>query len=141
LDCPGRLIKQAAAVVCHGGYGSVLGALSLGGPVVALAIFSNDQWRNAGRVAELGAGVALDGDRGPERGMLEGPRPETFVAPGDAVETVVDDPGYRRAAGRVVGAIDALPPLDAAVDALLAIARGVYHSGASGSPAESTMSA
>jgi hypothetical protein len=92
-------------------------------------------------VAELSAGVALDGDRGPERGMLEGARPETFAALADAVETVIDDAGYRRAAGRVVGAIDALPPLDAAVDALLAIARGVHHSGASGSPAESTMSA
>jgi UDP:flavonoid glycosyltransferase YjiC (YdhE family) len=74
------VIKQAAAVVRHGGYGSVLGALSLGGPVVALPIFSNDQWRNAGRVAELGAGVALDGDRGPQRGMLEGARPEMFAA-------------------------------------------------------------
>jgi len=50
---------------------------------------------------------------------------------------VIDDPGCRRAAGRVVGAIDALPPLDAAVDALLAIA-GAFTSG---SPAESTMSA
>jgi UDP:flavonoid glycosyltransferase YjiC (YdhE family) len=67
-------------VVCQGGCGSVLGALSLGGPVVALPIFSNDQWRNAGHVAELGAGVALAGDRGPERGMLEGARPETFAA-------------------------------------------------------------
>jgi hypothetical protein len=54
---------------------------------------------------------------------------------------VIDDPGSRRAAGRVVGAIDALPPLDAAVDALLAIAPGVHHSGVSGSPAESTMAA
>jgi hypothetical protein len=73
--------------------------------------------------------------------MLEGARPETFAAPGDAVETVIDEPGYRRAAGRVVGAVDALPPLDAAVDVLLAIARGVHRSGASGSPAESRMAA
>jgi hypothetical protein len=54
---------------------------------------------------------------------------------------VIDEPGYRRAAGRVVGAIDALPPPDAAVDAPLGIARGVHHSAASGSPAESTMAA
>jgi hypothetical protein len=73
--------------------------------------------------------------------MLEGARPETFAAPGDAVERVIDEPGYRRAAGRVVGAVDALPPLDAAVDVLLAIARGVHRSGASGSPAESRMAA
>jgi UDP:flavonoid glycosyltransferase YjiC (YdhE family) len=129
------VIEDVAAVVCHGGYGSVLGALTTGVPVIALPIFSDDQWRNARRVAELEAGIALDGDRGPERRMLDGPRPETFAQLADAVETVIEDPGYRRAARRI--AIDMLPPVDAAVDLLLAVARGSHRPDGSSGPPES----
>jgi hypothetical protein len=39
----------------------------------------------------------------------------------DAVRSVLEDPGYRAAARRIEGAIDALPPVDAAVDLLRAI--------------------
>jgi hypothetical protein len=55
--------------------------------------------------------------------MLDGPGPETFAALADAVETVLADPGYRSAAHGVAAAIDALPPADAAVEVLDAIAR------------------
>jgi UDP:flavonoid glycosyltransferase YjiC (YdhE family) len=117
------VLQRAAAIVCHGGYGSVLGALAHGVPVVALPLFGDDQWRNARRVAELGAGIALDGDRGPERHMFDGPSPETCAQLGGAVEAVIADPSYRSAAGRIAGAIDALPPVDAAVDVLRAASR------------------
>jgi UDP:flavonoid glycosyltransferase YjiC (YdhE family) len=116
------VMRHAAAVVCHGGYGSVLGALAHGVPVVALPMFADDQWRNARRVAELGAGTAIGDDRGRDDGMLDGPRPDAFAALPAAVEAVIGDPGYRSAARRVAAAIAALPPVDAAAGVLEAIA-------------------
>jgi hypothetical protein len=115
------ILEQADAVICHGGYGSVLGALAAGIPVVPMPIFADDQWRNARRVAELGAGIALDGDRG--RRMLDGPGPETFAALADAIGTVLADRRYRSAAQDIAAAIDLLPPADAAVEVLGTIAR------------------
>jgi UDP:flavonoid glycosyltransferase YjiC (YdhE family) len=117
----GSVLAHAAAVVCHGGFGSVLGALAHGVPVVAMPIFGGDQWHNARRVADVGAGVALEGQHA-ERRMLEGPEPAVLDALPDAVEAVLQDPGYRRGALRIADAIDALPPIDAAVDVLQAIA-------------------
>jgi UDP:flavonoid glycosyltransferase YjiC (YdhE family) len=50
----------AAAVVCHGGYGSTLGALRHGVPLVVMPLFSSDQWVNAAAVARAGAGRIAD---------------------------------------------------------------------------------
>jgi MGT family glycosyltransferase len=119
----GAILEQAVAVICHGGYGSVLGALAAGVPVVAVPIFADDQWRNGRRVAELGAGIALDGDRGPTRRMLDGPGSETFAALADAVGAILADRRYRSAAQGIAAAIDLLPPADAAVEVLGTIVR------------------
>jgi UDP:flavonoid glycosyltransferase YjiC (YdhE family) len=83
-----------------------------------MPIFGGDQWHNARRMTEIGAGIALEGDPGPDRRMLDGPERELFAALPDAIEAVLNDPGYRRAARGIAGAIDALPPVDAAVDVL-----------------------
>jgi UDP:flavonoid glycosyltransferase YjiC (YdhE family) len=114
------IVEHAATVVCHGGYGSVLGTLAAGVPVVAMPMFGDDQWFNARRVAELGAGIALD--RGRERRTLDGPGPEQFAELATAVRTVIEDPRYRGAARGIAAAIAELPPVDAAVDVLLATA-------------------
>jgi UDP:flavonoid glycosyltransferase YjiC (YdhE family) len=124
-----QVLSHADVVVCHGGYGSVLGALAHGLPLVILPIFADDHWRNGARVAEVGAGITLDGDRGPERRMLDGPAPDAFAALPDAVAAVLGDPGYRRAADVIARSIDALAPVDAAVNVLEAIA-GRADSGA-----------
>jgi UDP:flavonoid glycosyltransferase YjiC (YdhE family) len=116
------VLPHAAAVICHGGYGSVLGALAHGLQLVTMPIFGGDQWHNGRRVAEIGAGIALEGDPGTKRRMLDGPGREVFAALPDAIESVLNDPGHRRAARGIAGAIDALPPVDAAVDVLQAIA-------------------
>lgn len=118
------VLPHADAVVCHGGYGSVLGALAHGVPVVALPMFADDQWRNARRLHDLGAGIALDGIRAPERRMLDGPDPHAFRALPAAIDAVLRDAGYRRAARGLARAIDALAPVDAAAELLVAIARG-----------------
>ena len=106
---------HAAAIVCHGGHGSTLGALAHRVPLVVLPLFSVDQWANADGVARAGAGVALVGERRTRRvGGLPGPATVGELAP--AVTRVLADPGFRRAAGEVAGAIRALPPVGAAID-------------------------
>jgi len=47
---------HAAAIVSHGGYGTTIGALRHGVPLVVLPLFSADQWANAAAVARAGAG-------------------------------------------------------------------------------------
>jgi UDP:flavonoid glycosyltransferase YjiC (YdhE family) len=56
-------MPHAAAMVGHGGSGSTLDGAQLGRPLVLVPLFA-DQGTNAGRVAEAGAGAALQG--GPE---------------------------------------------------------------------------
>ena len=114
-----RVLPHAAAVVCHGGYGSMLGALVHGVPLVVAPLFSVDQWRNARRVAALGAGVTLGETPG---GVGAGLDAEGIAALPGAVRTVIDDPGYARVARLVADEARALPPVDTAVEALRALA-------------------
>ena len=62
-----------------------------------------DQPRNAKRVAELGAGIALEDGTG---GLAA------------AVRRLLAEPSYRSAAQRVAAEVAALPPVDEAPDAL-----------------------
>jgi UDP:flavonoid glycosyltransferase YjiC (YdhE family) len=114
------IAPHAAAIVCHGGYGSTLGALAHGVPLVVLPLFSGDQWVTAAAVARAGAGVALDADHATRR-VLDLPGPDTLGRLDAAVERVLGDAGYRREAGRIADAMQTLPPVDAAVDTLAAI--------------------
>jgi UDP:flavonoid glycosyltransferase YjiC (YdhE family) len=52
------VLREASAVVCHGGSGTVLGALGAGVPMVMVAMFA-DQPVNASRVVEAGAGLLI----------------------------------------------------------------------------------
>ena len=90
------LLPHCAAVVSHGGSGSVIGALTHGLPMVLLPMGA-DQPLNAARCADLGIARALD--------AVEA-TPETVRA---AVATVLTDPSYRRAAERLRDEIAALP--------------------------------
>jgi UDP:flavonoid glycosyltransferase YjiC (YdhE family) len=107
----------AAAVVCHGGYGTTLHALTHGTPLVVLPLFSTDQWANADGVARAGAGLALDAERRSRR-VLALPGPETLAQLRPAVERVLGEPSFQRAAQRVAESIRALPPVDEAPAAL-----------------------
>src|SRR4051812_23239628 len=105
-----RWVPQAAimpnvrAMVGHGGSGTTRLALAAGVPSVIFPAFA-DQPRNANRVAELGAGIALD--------SLDG------LA--SALRRVLTEPSYRAAAERVAADIAALPPVDSAPEALRAL--------------------
>jgi UDP:flavonoid glycosyltransferase YjiC (YdhE family) len=103
-----EVFAEADAMVGHGGFGTTMGALLAGVPQVVLPLFA-DQPDNAGRIADLGAGLAAD--------------PGSVPA---AVERVLAEPAFRAAAGRIALEAQALPSIDeapAALEALVADAR------------------
>ena len=104
------VMPHAAAMVAHGGAGTTLAALAAGVPLVLLPL-SADQPINARRVAELGAGLALDGGAGAVPRLA------------GAVARVLEEPGYRAAARRVAAEVGKLPPVEEAAADLSAIAQ------------------
>jgi UDP:flavonoid glycosyltransferase YjiC (YdhE family) len=115
--------RHADLIVCHGGFGSTLGALAHGTPLVVLPLFSNDQWANAEAVARAGAGVAV-ADDATKRKALDLPGPATIEELARAVTSVIDEPAYRQRAAELADAIRALPPVDEAVPFIEEIASG-----------------
>lgn len=111
----------ADVVVCHGGFGSTLGTLVHGTPLVVVPVFSSDQWDNAEAAVRTGAGVALADDRS-ARKALELPSDEVISGLASAVESVRRDGRFRSAAEDVATAMNALPETRDAVDLLEAIA-------------------
>jgi UDP:flavonoid glycosyltransferase YjiC (YdhE family) len=97
-----ELMPHVAAMVCHGGSGTLTMGLAAGVPMAVLPLFADQPW-NAERVDALGAGIHLEG--GPE--AVNGLR--------EAVVRLTGDPGYRATAQRIAAEMRALPPVDAAV--------------------------
>lgn len=98
-------LPHCAAVISHGGSGSVIGALAHGLPMVLLPMGA-DQPQNAGRCAELGVAQVLD---------------VVVATPDDVREAlmrVLDDPSYRQRAERLRDEISSLPPPEQAVPLL-----------------------
>jgi UDP:flavonoid glycosyltransferase YjiC (YdhE family) len=116
------VLAQAAAVVCHCGSGTTLGALAHGVPIVGVPLFSGDQWNNARRVAATGAGIVIEGAT---RAATALPGADVVAALPAAVERVLGEPAFRRAARTLASAFAALPPVDRAPAVLerLALAR------------------
>ena len=102
------VVARAALMVIHGGYGTTHGALMGGVPLVVAPLFA-DQPHNARRVAELGAGVALPEPHSLAR--LPDDAPRTLAGLGEAIEHVLGDPRYRRAARRVGAGAAPLRPV------------------------------
>jgi MGT family glycosyltransferase len=76
-----QLFPEAAVVVCHGGHGTIMRALTSGAPVVVVPA-SGDQYENAARVRWAKVGVSV-----PNK-FING---RTIAA---AVEKVLADPSY-----------------------------------------------
>jgi MGT family glycosyltransferase len=83
-----ELMPHLDAVVCHAGLNTVSEALSCGVPLV-VAPHTRDQPINGAQVVRIGAGVRLHFHRA-SPGQLR-----------ESVLTLLSDPGYRTAAGRV----------------------------------------
>jgi UDP:flavonoid glycosyltransferase YjiC (YdhE family) len=109
--------RRADVIVCHGGFGSTLGTLAHGAPLVILPLFSADQWANGEAVVRAGAGVTVADDR-TVRNVLDLPGAETLGQLAGAVTSAINDPSYRREAGRIAEAMRVLPPVDESVHLL-----------------------
>jgi len=96
------LFPRCAAVVTHGGFGTVLSALSYGLPLVIIPI-SADQPRNARRCTALGVGRALD------------PTEVTPETVREAVRAVLHEPSYSVHAQRLREEMATLPGQEYAV--------------------------
>ncbi|HEV2309345.1 MAG TPA: nucleotide disphospho-sugar-binding domain-containing protein, partial [Acidimicrobiia bacterium] len=107
------VLSLARAVVCHGGSGTLLGALAAGVPLVVVPVFG-DQVDNGRRVAAAGAGVVADGDP-----------PAALIS--ERITSVVADTSYRDAARRIAREMVSTPTVDEALARPLAEAatRGV----------------
>ena len=99
------LLPRCAVVVTHGGFGTIMGCLGVGVPMVVIPA-QGDQPRNARRCADLGVGRVVGPD---ER------TPEAIRA---AVPAVLADPAYRRNAEGLRDAMAALPGMDHAIQLL-----------------------
>lgn len=114
------VLPHCAAVVCHAGSGSLLGALAHGLPSVLIPLGADQPW-NADRCDRLGVARVLDALRA-TRGDVEA-----------AVSEVLHDPAYGRRARLVQDEIERLPSPARAVAWLEEIA-APSHPGATGPP-------
>jgi UDP:flavonoid glycosyltransferase YjiC (YdhE family) len=107
-----EVMPHAAAMVCHGGSGTVTMGLAAGVPMAVVPLFADQSW-NAERVEAIGAGIVLEGGADAVAGL------------GDAVSKLLVDPAYRANAERVAEEMAALPSVDSAP----AIARAIAENG------------
>jgi MGT family glycosyltransferase len=113
------VLADATLVVAHGGSGTTFGTLAAGVPLVIVPLFA-DQLVNAERAAAAGAALVVEPDRETERGMgTLGPQHAPRLRA--AIEIVLADPSYARAAGRIADEMARLPSID---DLLAELTRG-----------------
>jgi UDP:flavonoid glycosyltransferase YjiC (YdhE family) len=99
------VMPHADVLVCHGGSGTVTAGLAAGVPMAVLPLFA-DQPHNARRVADLGAGIALDDVHGLS----------------EAVRSLIAEPSYRATAEGIAAEISELPTVDVAAQIVHGIA-------------------
>ncbi len=88
------VMSAAEVVVCHGGSGTVLGALGAGVPLIILPMLA-DQRANGAMVASAGAGLVLE----PPGTAAEVPAKAASIR--SAVGRVLGEPAFRVAAKRI----------------------------------------
>ncbi|WP_175525358.1 glycosyltransferase [Microbacterium sp. cf046] len=103
------VLRQAAAMLGHGGFGTTMGALAAGVPQVVAPLFTFDQIVNGDHVAAVGAGLTV------ERG------PSSVELAAAEVPRLLADPEYAASARRIASAIADLPSTAEAVDTLAAL--------------------
>ncbi|HET6874527.1 MAG TPA: glycosyltransferase [Acidimicrobiales bacterium] len=109
------ILGEADLVVCHGGSGTVLGALAAGVPIVVVPVFA-DQFANARWVSASGAAEVVEpvpAEVSDVRRIIGGDDRPRIAA---AVQRVLGDPTYRNAAGKVAAEIAALPAVDRLIE-------------------------
>jgi UDP:flavonoid glycosyltransferase YjiC (YdhE family) len=111
------VLPHATLVVCHGGSGTTFGALAAGVPLVILPLFA-DQPVNAKLVVAAGAGVAVASDEG--RSTASTSRSSRSASSlHEAIQAVLADPQYRRAAADVAREMHATPAIEDVLSTLV----------------------
>ncbi len=98
------VLPRVAALVCHGGSGTLLGGLAAGLPMVVVPLGA-DQPHNGRLIAAAGVGLTLTN---PDAAELRA-----------ALQRVLDASDLRQRARRLSEEIAAMPTIDSAVDVLL----------------------
>ncbi len=98
----GTLLPRCSAVITHGGSGTTLGALGHGVPLLVLPQGA-DQYANAARVVQAGAGLRLLAEE------------LTPAAVRSAVHALLDSPSYQLAAVAISAEMEAMPDVPAAL--------------------------
>jgi UDP:flavonoid glycosyltransferase YjiC (YdhE family) len=113
-----RVLPAADLVVCHGGSGTVYGALAAGVPLVVTPLFA-DQFVNGRRVADCGAGLVVEPESGNDDGTRRVLGDGDVRRIADAIQAVLGTASYRRNARRIAREMAAAPSVDEVLDALL----------------------
>lgn len=110
-----QVLPAADLVVCHGGSGTVFGALASGVPVVVVPVFA-DQFENGRRVAAAGAGLVVEADGGSRTRVVDD---RDIPLLRDAIDTVLATPSYKDRAQAIATSMTATPSAQEVLDALL----------------------
>jgi UDP:flavonoid glycosyltransferase YjiC (YdhE family) len=89
-----HVLSRAAALVCHAGFNTLIGAFRAGVPSVCLPL-NADQPLNAAACAAAGAGLSLAHDARDSRGPIIDPTTLTPQEVEHAVETILADHSFR----------------------------------------------
>ncbi|MEO6627103.1 MAG: glycosyltransferase, partial [Aquihabitans sp.] len=103
------VLERVAAVISHGGAGTMLGAASAGVPQVVVPLFA-DQWDNADAIAGAGAAIVCEPDE-----RTAGPL-------GSALDRVLSDDAFRTASASLAHEMSVMPTAADHVPTLEALA-------------------
>jgi UDP:flavonoid glycosyltransferase YjiC (YdhE family) len=109
------VMREAALVIGHGGFGTTMTALAAGVPQLVLPLFSSDQFTNAERVAASGVGLRLLGGVDTVPGVPE------------AVRELLERSRYAEAASQVAAEMAALPDVSTTVTVLEGLASSAHR--------------
>jgi UDP:flavonoid glycosyltransferase YjiC (YdhE family) len=112
-----EVVREAAAVVCHGGSGTTFGALRAGVPVVVVPLFA-DQGANAAKIAESSSGIVVDLHHRRDRGRAPLDL-EDAPAIAAAIRSLLTDHSYRQHAHRIAEEMAGAPSADQLLRELL----------------------
>jgi hypothetical protein len=107
------VLDDAAAVVSHGGFGTLIATLARGLPQVIVPLFSADQYANADRVSTSRVGLSLSpGDPAALRSADLVPAGPDVGQLADALTRALTDRTFADAAGQIAAEFAGLPSTD-----------------------------